>query len=810
MRRAVMVVFLLSLALVPIAQANGGVIDSVSVVGDGVVGSGPVDVNISLVGVGGANSASVNWSATLSDFEGNVIDFDNGNALVDDGVLTYIETMLGDAPLGVSNLSISLSGDVGSPGANQWTTYYTTIQRLRPLDISLGSPTFTGVNSTGSDTNNVTINDGDYARIDVPVINDGDVAWNGTLNLTLDSVVLQSQIVDVEPDSSIVISFITEQLAEGIGELSASLVGLLDLDTSDNSFSTQFNIGPPPLPELILSVSRLNEPYPGATISWNLIANNSGEVPFNGLLVCWFDSDQIFSNNVSIPVLGATNVSVSMISKPGQLNCTSGGARTSSTTNASDLVSVSSAIFLGAGHNSPSLLGGPWHTGDEVTLSMLLRNEGDAIGSAGIRVEIDGDLQNGSSTTLESGKAGEVSHDFTFSSAGDHLVNWSVISTDGAVDSNLSGSIIIPVLASQAIIIDIESIVIAEDGLIISWAIDLSEGRDRTVILNFGTITDGFKSDSIIEERDLMPGRTFGSMNIGNQDGQQAFASISITGWTIGFGSFIDGEIEIPSHSIIPTVTVNPSTQPKVPLAESQVTLYYTVSNSGSGSTPQGQIVITDEDGTILNTVTSPAMDSSSNDLNSVVKWPQGDNVKIIVNWHVDGQSVSDQVMVISEPFEGDSDDFTIPWGGILSGLVVGMTIIFAIRIKNSPKKEKKEKKEKNESETASKTSVSKDDKIEVACPTCDRRLRVPSTYSGGVRCPECETRFDIEGEVEKPEVTTDEAPQTVPQDDLWAASDDDILECPKCTRKLKVPFERRPAKARCPACETIFEARTE
>ena len=123
---------------------------------------------------------------------------------------------------------------------------------------------------------------------------------------------------------------------------------------------------------------------------------------------------------------------------------------------------------------------------------------------------------------------------------------------------------------------------------------------------------------------------------------------------------------------------------------------------------------------------------------------------------------------------------------------------------------EKKEKKEKKESETTSKTSVSKDDKIEVACPTCDRRLRVPSTYSGGVRCPECETRFDIEGKVEKPEVTTDEAPQTVPQDDLWAASDDDILECPKCTRKLKVPFERRPAKARCPACETIFEARTE
>ena len=46
--------------------------------------------------------------------------------------------------------------------------------------------------------------------------------------------------------------------------------------------------------------------------------------------------------------------------------------------------------------------------------------------------------------------------------------------------------------------------------------------------------------------------------------------------------------------------------------------------------------------------------------------------------------------------------------------------------------------------------------------------------------------------------------------DNLWSSSDNDILGCPKCARKLKVPYEKRPAKARCPACETIFEARAE
>ena len=73
MRGAVVVALLLALTLVPIAHASGGVIDTVAIVGDGVIGEGPIDVNITIVGVGGASSASVNWSVTLSDFEGNVV-----------------------------------------------------------------------------------------------------------------------------------------------------------------------------------------------------------------------------------------------------------------------------------------------------------------------------------------------------------------------------------------------------------------------------------------------------------------------------------------------------------------------------------------------------------------------------------------------------------------------------------------------------------------------------------------------------------------------------------------------------------------
>lgn len=808
MRRAVLVVLLLSLTLVPVSQANGGVIDSVTITGNGVVGEGPIEVNISVVGVGGANSASVNWSAVLFDSEGGIIDSDNGNSLVSDGEVKFIETTLGVAPLGISNLTVTLSGDVGTPNSEQWITYYSTIQRLRPLDISLASPVFVGINSSGVETSNLTINDGDHARVEIPVINNGDVEWNGSLNFSLDSVYLQPQVVDLPADSTIVYSFETGALSEGVHNVSATLVGVSDSDTNDNSIISQFEVGPPPLPEVNLELVRINEPQPGANLFWNLLANNTGDADFIGMLVCDFEGEQIFSENVSILSSESFNTTVSMISKPGSLICNTADARTSTTIIATDNISMVSAIFIGAGHSTPSLLAGPWHAGDDIILSLLLRNEGDAIGSASMQIEIDGEIQNGTSTTLEGGKAGEVQHVFDFLTEGEHLVNWSVYSQDGAVDSNLSGSISIPVLASQTVIMDVESVEVKENGVEIYWSVDLSEGRERVVLLNFGSVNDGLKSDAIVEERNILPGKTYGSVTIGFQNGQEVFAKIIVSGWTIGFGSVVEDETAMPDTSINPQVTVNPTTQPKVPTAGTQVNVYYTLTNTGGGNTPEGQIVITDDNGNILNSVVSPATSSSSEDDSTVVTWPNGDNVKIIVSWHVSGMTVSDEVMIISESVDEESESFTIPWGGILGGLVVGMILIFVIRIKTSPKSEKKEKKKKSPKEKF------KEEKIEVACPSCDRRLRVPNTYSGSVRCPECEDKFTVEAQVSK-EVSMDEPAQEEAEEEnrteaLWSSSDNDILGCPKCERKLKVPFDRRPAKARCPACETIFEARAE
>ena len=349
MRRAILVAFLFAMALVPPVNASGGVIETISISGDGEIGEGSISLNITMIGVGGADSASVNWNVTLTGENGSIIDYANGNILVNDGSFSYVETTVGNAPLGYSNLSIVITGDVGTPGQGQYTNYNTIIQRLRPLDISVAEPMINPVDEENNPTGNFTVNDGDYAEIEVPIINSGDVPWNGSLNLSLDSISLGEEFVNISGDSTEIMRFTTQQLNEGIHFLNVSLNGPQDYDSSDDSYQTTFIVGPPPLPEIQLSLDRINEPEPDSVLSWILHANNTGESYYSGSLICNIDQVEFFSSIVNISTGGYSNYTISTNSKPGHVVCTTSGARTSSTMNASDLVEMTSAIFFGAG-----------------------------------------------------------------------------------------------------------------------------------------------------------------------------------------------------------------------------------------------------------------------------------------------------------------------------------------------------------------------------------------------------------------------------------------------------------------------------
>ncbi len=806
MRGVVAVLCLLAVAMVPVVQSSGGVINSVSIDGDGDTGAGPIEINITLIGVGGASSASVNWNASLLDLEGNLIDYDSGNALVDDGVEVNIQSMLGIAPLGISNLTISLSGDVGAPNSNQWIVYEKTITRLRPLNISVGEPIFNGVLQNGSSTNNLTVNDGDYAEIEIPIINSGDIIWTGGLNMSIDGVFSNSTNLTIEGDQTEIVSFIVGPFYEGFSSFEFSLFGLLDQNIDDDFLNTSLQIYPPPLPSIELILTRIVEPLAGSDVVWNLTAENYGESVFDGNVVCYFENEVIENSTIQLVENNSFNTTISMLSKPGELICTTEGARTFVTLNATDHLDYQSAYITGAGHNIPSLLNGPWHVGDVVSVSILVRNEGDNLGNVAIKFESENYSATSDYITLEAGAAGEITHSMSFDDPGIYNLEWEIISSDSAIETNLSGDILIPIESAQDITISVEGVVKSSTGTELSWSVILAEGNPRVVTLEYGFILDGDKESVISEEREILSGVTYGNINLGSNNGEFVYARVSALGWVIGLGSTIEDQSTNPDYQLNPSITVNPITQPRVPKANEKVTIFYTLSNSGDGGIPQSEIIITDSSDSIIGIQTINPKQSNSQDFSTVVDWPSEENVVVTVSWYVNGEAFSDQILVKSELIEEESSGFELPLGGILGGLLLGMVAIFAIRVSNSPKTEKADKKPKQK-------VAAKPEKIEVSCPTCDRRLRVPSDYSGSVRCPECETKFDVEGdsatdknEEEESNQITDE----VEDEPDWSSSDNDILGCPKCTRKLKVPYEKRPAKARCPACETIFEARAD
>ena len=115
---------------------------------------------------------------------------------------------------------------------------------------------------------------------------------------------------------------------------------------------------------------------------------------------------------------------------------------------------------------------------------------------------------------------------------------------------------------------------------------------------------------------------------------------------------------------------------------------------------------------------------------------------------------------------------------------------------------------------------------MEVACPACDQRLRVPSTYGGSARCPACSQTFpvepaeeeiqetpDVEDEIEQdtesttPPIEEAQPAPVVSEQAKTSSSSDDVIVCPDCQQKLKVPYDRRPVRARCPACKCEFRA---
>jgi transposase-like protein len=193
-----------------------------------------------------------------------------------------------------------------------------------------------------------------------------------------------------------------------------------------------------------------------------------------------------------------------------------------------------------------------------------------------------------------------------------------------------------------------------------------------------------------------------------------------------------------------------------------------------------------------------------STSLSMSVSWPEGNPVGIEAVLVHKGVIATSQVSfeVVVPEVESTLD---IPWSGLALGVAGGLALLTVEAIRRrSPSSSVGSKASTTTSASApaaASTSTAPAEKIEVACPACDRTLRVPSDYSGAVRCPDCRERFDVE-----PQTPVAEAPaaQDPEKEEVVDVPEKVEIGCPACARTLRVPTSFN-GRVRCPACKHEF-----
>ena len=259
---------------------------------------------------------------------------------------------------------------------------------------------------------------------------------------------------------------------------------------------------------------------------------------------------------------------------------------------------------------------------------------------------------------------------------------------------------------------------------------------------------------------------------------------------------------------------MDPVPAPILPVEGDSATLRLTLRQSGPISATTGEIILKDAYDEILATVDSPAWGTSQTSALDVdLVWPKGSNVVIHAVWVIDGELVTVQESFVS----GEStteDSNSLPWGAVVWGIVSGTVIALALRLRMNREESATEVGDSTEPPSKSKPSDSRtnQEKVEVQCPKCDRRLRVPSDYSGSVGCPDCSNKFEVQGvaQHEREQESTDstQADATATPSKPQASKDGKIeISCPDCAQTLRIPSSYD-GSVRCPACTKVFKAK--
>lgn len=679
-----------------------------------------------------------------------------------------------------------------------------------PVDVQfvgVNSLTYSGADENAVLTSNATVRQGDRLHLEIPVENVGTNAQTVSVTVEIRQATWNETVffegVSIDAMSTEVLVYLSS---------TDVIEGELEVEMSINDTSIEQNdsiqVGPPPLPNVQLDLELAAENYlAGDLIQFNLTSTNAnGERAFDGTLVCIFLGEEAFNETLTVGVGQTVVESLEIYARPGVLECLYGDDRnlTTPTPVSYSLEGLPSAIFDEAGSSGFSLIGGPWHDGDDLQTSFILRNQGDAEGSATLKVVHQGTEYNSDPITLAAGAAGELQLDFEDLPAGDHTYNWSIVSTNGIVLENLAGSVSFTVLVSQSMFVEVD-VEQGSSGLLLNWNASITNGVDRDVKLRYGYRLSGTDVYLIEQIVTLGSGTLAGQTTLGDVPGDTVLVRMEPIGWVASTNSYI-ATAAFETIDAEYSLQIDPITLPREPIQGQQVTVTVMLQNTASVDGPSGVLYLTDSTGLLLGEVsTDPLQASSSRNVDFMFTTPYVNEMLLTAEWRYDSFVVEDEqsVLVSEEVVEEASMD--IPFVAIGGGIAIAACVIFVLHLRRGSGDASSVEKKPAKKKASPKQEKKNVEPVERSCPSCDRTLRIPGDYSGTVRCPDCSEKFEVEAE---PSVDLDEELDSIDDEVVEEKTVEKKVEiaCTQCSSKLRVPSSYK-GSVRCPSCSNVFSA---
>ena len=843
--RVWLVFAILLLAYLPPVSASGGGLlltgDTFTVQGDQEVGSGDVNISVDVYAHGSDSNGFLQMTFTAQD--NTPLASENRTIDLLDGEFENHQFNISSVPVGVHSLTVQLWGDVGVNFENNVSLITVFVQKFSPANLVIESSSAWEIHSvdggTLQESGNLTLRDGDHAWVLAIVQNTGDVDWLGNATLRMDGAPQSTYFTTVLGQSSTIVNF-------SIGPLNESSINL-DLEFSNNASTILSDVllvevGPPPLSRPMLSIhGPTSNSELGESVNWTVQLNNSGESIWQGVLHCEFPDGVVLLNmSTSLQQDEDLETNLTLTVRPGTFTCFANSqdrVHNDSITTQSYVYDMAAGHIMRAGSDGLTVTGGPFHVGDSIPLAILVHNGGDFAGSASLEVressfgsgEADGAWTQLDTRTLEVGSSLELSALYLSTISGNRLIEWRIVSSNSLVSEDCSGDISLDVQPSQSLDVELDSYQwTLANGLDVVFTTMLSAGESRPVLLEVGTSGASGELTQISIEVELTPGQRTLTYNLGHPS-SSSFAWVKATPISWSSSALAEDQLSLTRPNPQLAVSID-SVSPSTPVPGEPATVTYTLSNNGGGSSLEGNLILVDtkHDGEVLWVETAPLLESgtSVSDTIYLETWPDDALVDLSLIWETSDSKNTGFMSFKSQSLESSESGNTVDWiaivYGALAGLLIGLVTRTVMRARaGEPLLSRRERGGRADKPKKTKSKVV-EEKVEVACPACDQRLRVPSTYSGTARCPACAQTFPVEAVEEEVEqnnvgqVSEEESSQSVDEDiveeerEKQSSSSGDVIHCPDCEQKLKVPYNRRPVRARCPACKCEFLATKE